>query len=314
MLFNLDRVYLLVKYAHTAIGKERILPYDENSNEPIVYSVVGPEIQALHYESCDGGVEKNLPLVIEPGEYCIEGVKIFARKGGVRIVKIPDYSRYHIVDDGNVINFVSAIAWAVTHGNADDHLALQKLGSQVRKRKLSLTCGVVSQFARHLLNERGYAARLVLGLTLDDWNSYDNGHTLLEVKNNGKWMLVDLDNNIIFRDKDVYMDALQVFEAVQLGMLEDKIEFIAKDSWLDISGFNDKSGFNYSFYAEKILNSTASLLQWYRRVLQVLLIKKEGKWFYRDGGPTMVKRVSGYSTSYRPLSQEGFIAEFYDKE
>lgn len=314
VLFNIDRLYLVVKDMPGILDKTSVLRYEEKSNEPVVYSVIGPDVRPLHYEKCDDNTDNNLPLVIEPGEYCIKGINIFVQKGGVRILKVPDYSRYHIVDDGNVINLVSAISWAVTHGNADNQLGLEKLISQARSRKLSLTCSVVSLLARHLLNERGYASRLVLGLTLDDWNTYDNGHTLLEVQGSDKkWILVDLDNNLVFRNNGAYMNALQVFSSVHAGTVEDKLAYIARDSWLDTSGFNDRSGFNYSFYAEKVLYSRSSLVNWYRRVLQVLLIERGGDWFYSGDDPALVKRVSSYS-SYRPLPHREFIVKFYGKE
>ena len=43
-------------------------------------------------------------------------------------------------------------------------------------------------------------ARFVLTLTLDPWNSYDNGHSMIEVYREDlkKWVLYDVDENAYF--------------------------------------------------------------------------------------------------------------------
>src|SRR5687768_8347639 len=43
-----------------------------------------------------------LPLIVKPGQYCIQGQKYELIGGGARFYRLNDLSRYFIVDNGNL--------------------------------------------------------------------------------------------------------------------------------------------------------------------------------------------------------------------
>ena len=66
--------------------------------------------------------------------------------------------------------------------------------------KIFGTCGTITIWIQEILESNNIKSRIVQTLTLDDWNTYDNGHTMIEVYHNDlqKWILYDLDSNVYF--------------------------------------------------------------------------------------------------------------------
>lgn len=114
----------------------------------------------------------------------------------------------------------------------------------------------------------GVKSRIVSFSRDGNFNGFDDGHIVLEVMIEGKWTLVDLDNNIIFMTT-----SLQKISALQIALepiyLESRL-IIADDSG-DSLNFRD-GALNYSFYAE-----SQQLSAWYNESMRVVSI--DGKYF-----------------------------------
>ena len=67
-------------------------------------------------------------------------------------------------------------------------------------RPIRATCSHVSLWAADLLTAANFDARVVGVLTLDTWNATDNGHTLIEVRENGRWVAYDVDRKVRWTD------------------------------------------------------------------------------------------------------------------
>ena len=54
-------------------------------------------------------------------------------------------------------------------------------------------------------------SRVVQTLTVEDWNSYNNGHTMIEIYRHdfNKWVLYDLDNNAYFSANQIPLSLLE---------------------------------------------------------------------------------------------------------
>ena len=171
--------------------------------------------------------------------------------------------------DAETIKIVESVANSVWHGSTDNALSFQeKLGRYNRGEKLTLTCGRISGLAFYLLTQRGLYARLVGSLTLEEWNGFDDGHTLLEVYSTTfkKWIVYDLDMNQqpLVNGKPLTLPEFR--DATQNGTVE--FAKLATDPLLDPNDVNYETFKSYDWSA------------WYKRVLQITLVYTNGKWVY----------------------------------
>jgi len=99
-----------------------------------------------------------------------------------------------------VEHLISALSWITIHGNEDNALSFDKKTYKALHSKLIVTCGYASLWGSEILRNKGIRNRIVSTLTLDEWNLYDNGHTMLEVweENLNKWVVYDIDNGKSF--------------------------------------------------------------------------------------------------------------------
>ncbi len=292
----------------------------KHQNPLVVYQVSTLGIKELTPSAaCRDDVLKSAALLVKPGRYCIMGNQYAFATGGVRIYRYPDTFRYFIVQDENLPNLLSAIAWAISHGNRDDGLPVSALVDKARYEKLSLTCGNVANVSLYLLRAAGYRARMAAGLTLEPWNDYYNGHTLFEVqdKQTKRWILADLDSNVLFADQDQkLMSYRDIYQDLQDGHLNATLDFIATDSLVDVSGFKMADERNMSFITEHILATPDVLLQRYEKIFQVVLLKPEccDRYYFLSPSSQFTQRVLSYSKSYQPLSEAAFVKKFYSNK
>lgn len=192
-----------------------------------------------------------LELVIPPKIYCFSGKKFNLTDGGYRVIKIGTLYNFYIVHNGTSESILKGLAWATQHGSTDNKYSNLELESLAKRKKLSLTCGHITRLATSILNKNAYKTRKVIALTLDKWNTYDNSHTLFELydSKNRNWFIVDLDNNIIFKDyQNKKINAKELFDDIADGKIKTKFVDLANDSKVD-------PAFDYAFIAENITST-----------------------------------------------------------
>ena len=109
--------------------------------------------------------------------------------------KTKNYIFYNPTNKRFPLNFVDLISILIVHGHKDDLInSFEKKINLLKFRPLTLTCGKSSTFMNELLKTIAVESRLILTLTRNNWNTYDNGHTMLEIysKNLNKWILYDV--------------------------------------------------------------------------------------------------------------------------
>jgi hypothetical protein len=179
--------------------------------------------------------------------------------------------------------------------------------------KLFITCGTISLLAEQVLTGFGVESRVVLGMTRDRWNDYNNGHTLIEVyrSNHKKWILYDLDNNCFFMRNGEPLSFVEVS-----GIIDNNQDYeivpLSNDTKLAVNSFNDKKGYEYDFFSEAIMTTDSSLKYWYSRVLQIPMIKEKEHFIFHDYDLSVTERMLAYSTEYKFISTcEQFLEKFY---
>ena len=175
--------------------------------------------------------------------------------------------------------------------------------------KIFATCGTISAWTQALLHDVGIRSRVVSSLTLDSWNHYNDGHTLIEVYREyyKKWVVYDLDNNAYFARADCPLSFIEFSNHVATG--DYAIRRLASDSGFDVSNFIDSDRqYDYAFAMEEIFANEKSLRRWYAGVIHVPMIEDNGNYFFFDN--VNRSRVETYSPRFRYMDKEQFMAKF----
>lgn len=227
--------------------------------------------------------------------------------GGLyRFVYPPKENQQRIVYDGNLDTLLSGLSWIITFGNYDDSKSNDELTLKAQESKLIITCGRASVWTHDILNKFGVKSRIVTSLTLDEWNSYDNGHTLIEVyrKDYNKWVVYDLDQNVYFERKGTPLSFFEFSNYSSSGSYE--IKYISDDVGADISNFlTEDKKYNYAFFAESL---TAFPKQWYKRAIQVPMIQDGDYYYFFNNNRS---RIESYSDNYKYMRKDRFMERFY---
>lgn len=218
-------------------------------------------------------------LIVKCGNYKVfDNIYSLNKNGLYRFIQLCGNSRQVIVYEGDVDDLMSALSWITVHGNDDNALSLKEKYYKALHQKLVINCGHVALWASAILCEEGIKNRIVTTLTLDEWNSYDNGHTMLEVykENIGQWAVYDIDNGLAFYSESNSMNILELCEAV----CQEKPYQIQQLS----SAARYANSSEYYLLVEKDLSGETNIRKWFKRVLQVPLIRNEdGSYYFLTG-------------------------------
>ena len=250
-------------------------------------------------------------LIIPPGEYQFRGQAFALQEEGLyRFIEVGEEQQQRIVYQADLHALLSGIAWIVSHGNSDHGKSHEVLAEEAKTRKIFITCGPVSGWASRILGDHGIRARSATSLTLGHWNTYDNGHAMIEVyrKDLRKWVLYDVDGNCFFTWRETPLSLVEFAYAV----MSDKpyeINKLANDTRLDVSNFKGKDGkADYAFFCERM---NAAVRQWYRRIVQVPMLHdaKLGRCFFDAANR---QRIESYNKSFKYLEKSEFRRTFYE--
>lgn len=214
-------------------------------------------------------------------------------------------SRNFIVYNDDVKALLSALSYLHVHGNLDDKLSKTDMLKKMTTKKISLTCGNISMLVLNILKEYNVESRLVSFLTMDKWNSYDNGHTLIEVKIDGKWVLLDIDNNRYFKLYNKNMNLLDFFN--DLDWNDIAFSQLSEDENLDSQNFTSNS-ISYHGFADYIYSD---IRKWYKRVMQIPMIFENDIRYVGLKDENNRDRVLEYYPNAKILTQQEFRKKFY---
>ncbi len=281
-------------------------------NQPIAYFLNGDIVFTLDPVLSEHS--KTIPqnIVIPPGIYTFSGKNYsLLAEGLYRLVVPGKINVQRVVYRENLDAFLSAICWMVSHGNADDSILLPDLTDKAMHSKVLITCGTVSRWARELLLSIGVDSRIVSGITVKEWNDFDNGHILLEVWRAKwrKWVVYDFDNNCYFLPlhSDIPLSIVDLSTLVTEKKY--RIRSLANDTRLDVSGFRSANGYDYSFFSEGI---NADIKSWYARVLMVPCIYDDKQRLFIFMDEPSKKKVESYSPNYKYMEKDKFMSKYYD--
>ena len=252
-------------------------------------------------------------LIIVPGFYKVDNkIYAFQNEGLHRISVYGALNIQRIVFHEDYMAYMSSLSWIFSHGNLDRTVDFNYLLEKAKTRKLYSTCYYISELAIYLLNGSGFSARMVMGITLDEHNEYDNGHNLVEVFDDElmKWIVFDLDNNCYFSSSDKPLSFIELIQKIDAD--EYKIVAISSDNKIQNPWTEESGEFDLTFILEYMFLDEQKLRNWYKRVLQVPLISDNEVYYYPDWyDSNNDERIISYSESFRKLGFSEYLNKLY---
>lgn len=295
-------------------GEGNRVPYTEyiDENEALAFFIKGSEISSVQEIEVDNSIDLPYELIIDPDIYTFDNKAFDLTKEGLyRFIFPGTINEQRIVYQNDIDSLMSSISGVVSHGKVDDNKRVNELTEKSLNEKLSLTCGVLSFWTKALLDKFDIKSRVVVGLTLDKWNDYDNGHTLIEVWRDkyDKWVVYDLDNNAYFYDtiKNIPLSFVQFSDKIKKNE-KYQIEYISNDTKIDITGSKNEDGFSDLFIQEHKFNN---IRDWYKRVIQVPIIYDHKLKTFVFSNLKEKARIESYSSDLVHLSEKEF-QKYYD--
>ncbi len=288
-------------------------PYSDSDNKPFSYYASYEMISIIQPSNKYSIQNLPLKLIIPTGTYSIyENVYDLKDEGLYRFVFPGVENSQRIVYDGkNIENLLSAISWIYTHGNSDSGKSFEELNEKAMHSKIYGICNTISFWILETLQEQNVPSRLVQTMTLDEWNTYDNSHTMIEVYRHDleKWVVYDLDNNAFFTFNDIPLSLVEFTNHVQNNDYD--IRYLASDTKIDISNFkSDENNYDYAFVVESISSNEDTLRNWYERIIQVPLIQGEDLEFYFFDSQNQIK-IENFAPNYHFIEKTKFMNDFY---
>jgi hypothetical protein len=287
-------------------------PYSDSDNKPFSYYAINETISIIQPSNKTTIQKIPSQLIIPTGTYSIyENVYDLNNEGLYRFVFPGVENSQRIVYDGtNIQSLLSSVSWIYTHGNSDSGKSFEDLNQKAMQSKIYGICNTISFWILEILQEHNISSRLVQTMTLDEWNTYDNSHTMIEVYRNdlGKWVVYDLDNNAFFTYNGIPLSLVEFVNHVQSNDYE--IVFLASDTKLDVSNFKSENNYDYAFVAENITSNENTLRNWYDRIIQVPLIQDENLEFYFFDSQNQIK-IENFAPNYHFIEETKFLNDFY---
>lgn len=212
-----------------------------------------------------------------------------------------------LVYNGNIPKLINSITWLHAQGYHDDTVSYSTALTIAKTRRLRMTCGSIVQFANTLCSNLSVNNRFILLLTLDSWNTYNNGHSLLEVNDGVGWKLWDIDLRNYFQQGSLDLNAIEFRDAVSVNDYD-----IVHFSQSPILAFGDLiySSYDYSNWYETQFIDEVYLRQFYSRCAQIVLIKSGSNFYFTSNSSDRI-RIESYDPSFIYMSEVDFMNTFY---
>lgn len=247
-------------------------------------------------------------LLMNPDIYGFNGPQHDCmREGLYRYYNVPISNVQRIVHTEIIDVLMHSISWIHKHGYRDDIKPFTSLMDIAKTRNIYLTCGSISLFTCNLLDLYGIENRFILFLTLEPWNGYNNGHSCVEIKRNGKWELWDIDSRTYMKVKEKTLNSLQFRNVVQSDKYD--IHMFSKSpkfAYGDLK-FN---GYDYEFFHESVLLDEIQVRAFYRKCVQIVLVKENG-YFWFTSSPKDRARIEAYCSDYKYMEESEWLNHFY---
>jgi hypothetical protein len=224
---------------------------------------------------------RGLPLILKEPAMVRMGDKAYRveREGWYRFFDIAhrDMRQTHLFR-GDVWLLAGSLSRMHVHGwRGQDKLPMAEMVERARTGGLTITCGTTGLFVSVQLREVGIQSRFACTLTFDEWNDYDNGHSLVEIFDPAekRWICYDSDLGCRLRYAGRWLDLGEACRLCREGKTLEA-DYPAGRCTIDPHGDNvlPADARFYSLLFESVFKQDAARDAWYRRVFQLPVIEK----------------------------------------
>lgn len=295
------------------LKEKNVDPPAPDINTAFVYHAFLENIKEIHSSKKEKSQFLPNSLIIKKGNYQFGNENYELEDEGLyRFIFPTKANQQRIVFEENIDALLSSICWIFTHGNSDDEKSHKEIQQKALQSKIFATCGPLVSWANDFLQKLNINIRIVSTLTVDQWNSYDNGHILIEIfrKNLNKWIVYDLDNSCYFVNNKIPLSLFEFVEKVKSDEYE--IKKLSNKISVDISNFKDKKNkYDYAFAIEGRLANEKQLKKWYKHVIQVpLILDKKFSYFCDEKNEDRIQKYSKYN---KYMNKNDFLKKFYEE-
>lgn len=176
-------------------------------------------------------VAVNLGTVEQPEWYLLKDEGLYRiYKDGTCIQQVIRYS-------GDILRLAGHLSRIQVHGFVYEwnKRTIPALDETMRTgQTLRIQCGPTCNFAVAKYKELGLQARYMGALPIADFNGWNDGHALVEVffPTEKRWILIDQEMGVAFKDKGQYLDMLQVIEVYRADR-QPELEILNADTKID---------------------------------------------------------------------------------
>lgn len=227
-------------------------------------------------------------------------------------VRFRDFKTHQfLVGSGNVLDDVELTQLFHYYGSHPTDFSLEKLKADCAIRRIPLICGSASLLVKELLRQLGIQARVVTSLRSRNFNTYDNGHTLLEVLSPDLgWILFDPGYGGWIVSGSDYVSALQLNEIIGASK---QFQFVPV-AYRHFGEFKTLEGKDLSFSLEEKWHSPARTVSWYQEVFRYFGVEDPQRpthYEFLADSEAVGNTVSSYSPAYHGLERTKFLSKYY---
>lgn len=270
----------------------------------VAYHTYLMEMIPLGIQSVNNGTTLPDALVIPPGKYNVYGQTYdMAQEGLYRFLRYSDLTTVQrIVYDSDSIALISSMQWIFTQSYIDNSKTNVQLAAIAKADKLRISCGKAVDFMAWLMPQHGYQARYAGAITQQEWNYVNDGHAMVEIYLDGKWVLFDPAFNTRFWRDGEPLSLPEVAE--DLGTVD--VEYMAFDTGYDVSGLWYQ-GHSLGSLFEPMMDSVL-LKKYYERMMDSLIVQDGSTYYYYDAG---AYDSQFQSWGYVKLTKAEWLSLFY---
>ena len=244
----------------------------------------------------------------------VDGLTFDMREPGLyRFYRLPCVSEQRVVCSAGVESALSCFGYIWAYGLSDAGKTADENTRNATKRVLHLGCSDCAFLAASLFTSIGIQARVVAAYTFGPWGGQDDGHTLVELyaddsfgaMTNERWLLYDPSFHRLFMLQGKHLSLREVLENVNHPelMIVPLHGNVSPALWRC-------NGYDYGFWIAHRIMEEGALLEWYRRILNIGLIFKDG-WFHYNADNVPESKRELMMKTYKPLHCDEFNRTFY---
>lgn len=264
--------------------------------------------------SIDNGVVRFQTLKVKPIAAKVRSSRVIAIGKTSKVTRIrgaDGESLQRFEGSGNLQDDVELSQILHYYGSHENSLTVASMLKKLTVERQPLICGSASLFVQEILRQLGHKARVVTSLRRENFNSYDNGHTVIEVlSKNNEWFLFDPGYGGWLKQGDQFLSGLDLHNAI---LRDEEFQFVPV-RFRNFGGFFDADGVDLGFELESKWFSREATVQWYREVFRIFGIEKSGQaghYLFLADNSEEAEIVQTYSPVYHAVGRNDFETTYY---